>query len=123
MITDIKNVNTKTDEGKLLVAAIAKITTESQRDKMPNEVLDQLNELAKEIPFEQNTTKSKNRIIDLFVEYLPEDYKSDTNASLTIRCKKSESAKIEYDIACVLHDAAVSHPFFVGTQIIDRRLK
>ena len=59
MITDIKNVNTKTDEGKLLVAAIAKITTESQRDKMPNEVLDQLNELAKEIPFEQNTTKNR----------------------------------------------------------------
>ena len=32
MITDIKNVNAKTDEGKLLVAAIAKITTEAAAD-------------------------------------------------------------------------------------------
>ena len=66
------------------------------------------------------TTKSKNRIIDLFVEYLPEDYETDTNASLTIKCKKSESAQIEYDLTCVLHDAAVNHPFFKGTKIIDK---
>ena len=44
-ITKISNISTGTDEGKLLMAAIAKITGESQTDKTPDEVLDQLQNL------------------------------------------------------------------------------
>ena len=42
---DIREIDTKTEQGKMLLAAIAKITTESQTDKTPNEVLGQLNKL------------------------------------------------------------------------------
>ena len=45
MITDFIKINTEHEEGKLLMAALAKITTESQTDKTPNEVMKQLNDL------------------------------------------------------------------------------
>lgn len=45
-INDLNIINTSNSEGKLLLAAIAKITTESQTDKTPNEVLNQLEELS-----------------------------------------------------------------------------
>ena len=35
MITDLQQINTETEEGKMLMAALAKITTESQTDKTP----------------------------------------------------------------------------------------
>ncbi len=41
-IVDVDDINTSTKEGKLLIAAIAKITTESQTDKTPIEVIDQI---------------------------------------------------------------------------------
>ncbi len=46
MINDLDDINYKTEEGKLLMAAIAKLTTESQTDKTPYEVIGQLNDLA-----------------------------------------------------------------------------
>ncbi len=51
MITDLKQINTETEEGKMLMAALAKITTESQTDKTPYEVLEQLNELKDKMDF------------------------------------------------------------------------
>lgn len=45
MIIDIKEIDTTTEEGRMLMAALAKITTESQTDKTPYEVLIQLNVL------------------------------------------------------------------------------
>ena len=47
----ITDINTKTEEGKLLLAAIAKITTESQTDKTPDDVMEQLNKLKDLIGF------------------------------------------------------------------------
>ena len=44
-ITEINNIDTEKEEGKLLWAAIAKITTESQTNKTPDQVLRQLNKL------------------------------------------------------------------------------
>tara|TARA_R110000823_G_scaffold301235_2_gene422142 strand:+ start:420 stop:545 length:126 start_codon:yes stop_codon:yes gene_type:complete len=40
-----------TEEGKMLMAALAKITTESQTDKTPCDVLEQLNELKDKMDF------------------------------------------------------------------------
>lgn len=51
MITNLNQINTKTEEGKMLLAAIAKITTESQTDKTHYEVLEQLNKLKAKINF------------------------------------------------------------------------
>ena len=45
-ITDLEEINTSTKEGRLLFAALAKITTESQTDKTPYEVLEQIEILA-----------------------------------------------------------------------------
>jgi len=45
-ITDLSQINTTTQEGRLLFAALAKIMTESQTDKTPEEVLKQLEYLA-----------------------------------------------------------------------------
>lgn len=42
---ELKQINTNTNEGRLLFAAVAKITGESQSDKTPEEVLSQLEEL------------------------------------------------------------------------------
>jgi len=46
---NIKDIDTETEHGKLLSAAIAKITTESQTDKTPDEVLEQLNDLKRKM--------------------------------------------------------------------------
>lgn len=51
MITKLEQINTETEEGKMLLAALAKITTESQTDKTPYEVLEQLNKLKDEMDF------------------------------------------------------------------------
>jgi len=51
MITDLNEIKVDKDEGKLLMASIVKITTESQTDKTPNEVIEQLNKLADKIDF------------------------------------------------------------------------
>ena len=51
MITELNQISTETNEGKLLIAALAKITTESQTDKTPDEVIAQLNELADKMSF------------------------------------------------------------------------
>jgi hypothetical protein len=48
-ITKLNQINTGTQEGKMLIAALAKLTTESQRDKEPDEVLAQVNELKNKI--------------------------------------------------------------------------
>lgn len=50
-IKGINDIDTSTKEGKYLIAALAKITTESQKDKTPDDVLDQLTELKNKIYF------------------------------------------------------------------------
>lgn len=49
MIQNISAINTNCGEGRLLIAALAKLTTESQTDKTPNEVLGQCIELSNEM--------------------------------------------------------------------------
>ncbi len=53
IIKTLKDINDKTVEGKLLIMALAKITTESQTDKTPDEVLKQVVTLAKNVYEEQ----------------------------------------------------------------------
>lgn len=45
MITSINDIDASTEEGRLLIAALAKITTESQTDKEPDEVLSQVKQI------------------------------------------------------------------------------
>jgi len=45
MIESIKDINTETEEGALLLAALAKITTTSETDKTPDDVILQLNDI------------------------------------------------------------------------------
>jgi len=54
MIKTLKEINTGSDEGRLLLSAIAKITTESQTNKTPDEVINQLNILADKMIFKDN---------------------------------------------------------------------
>jgi len=60
MIKDINGINMDTPEGKLLLAAIAKISTESQTDKTPGAILGQLNTLAKQMYKHENADLYKN---------------------------------------------------------------
>lgn len=48
MISTLNDINRETEEGKLLFAAIAKLNTESQTDKEPEEIIRQCNTLSKE---------------------------------------------------------------------------
>lgn len=43
MIEETNQIDTSTEEGKLLLAALAIITTESQTDKTPDQVISLLN--------------------------------------------------------------------------------
>ena len=45
----IKDINTQTFEGELLLMAIAKISTESQTDKTPDKILAQLVKLNEDV--------------------------------------------------------------------------
>lgn len=47
MIKELNDIDLESEEGKLLFASLSKITTESQRDKTPEEVIEQLNKLSK----------------------------------------------------------------------------
>lgn len=49
MIIELNQVNTNTDEGKLLLASLAILTSELHTDKTPNEVIDLLNILSKQM--------------------------------------------------------------------------
>lgn len=49
MLKNLSEVNTNSAEGRLFMAALAKLTTESQTDKTPDEVLGQCTELAKDM--------------------------------------------------------------------------
>jgi len=51
MITDLNDIDRTSKEGRLLFAALTKITTESQTDKTPDEVIQQLNELADKMEY------------------------------------------------------------------------
>ena len=46
MIEDIVDIDRSTQEGRLLFAALAKITIEIEADKTPGEVISQLNKMA-----------------------------------------------------------------------------
>jgi hypothetical protein len=59
VITDLKEINRTTNEGRLLFAALAKITTESQTDKTPYEVLEQLEDLATKMDEHYKNSKQK----------------------------------------------------------------
>ena len=53
-IQTIQDIKRDSAEGRLLFAAIAKITTESQTDKTPDDVLGQINELADQMDEKEN---------------------------------------------------------------------
>ncbi len=53
-IHNISQVNTDTIEGKLLMAAMVKLSTESQTDKNPDEILQQCYDLAEKM-YSDNT--------------------------------------------------------------------
>jgi hypothetical protein len=53
-IKTINDIDTKTESGKLLLAALAKISTESQRDKEPDEILAQIINLKNDM-FDENS--------------------------------------------------------------------
>jgi len=49
IIKNLEDIDMDSESGKLLLMGIAKITTESQTNKTPSEVLDQLNALRDEV--------------------------------------------------------------------------
>jgi len=63
MIKDIQSININTDEGKLLLAAIAKIHAESQPAKTPPAILKQLNMLVA-VMFKVDTVGAYNNMVD-----------------------------------------------------------
>ena len=48
-ITEVKHIDTETECGKLQLMAIAKITTTTETDKTPVEVIEQLNKKRDEV--------------------------------------------------------------------------
>ena len=48
-ITKVSHIDTETECGKLLLMAIAKITTTTETDKTPDEVIGQLNNKSNEV--------------------------------------------------------------------------
>lgn len=68
---DLADINTKTLEGRYLIAALAKLTTESQRDKTPEEVLAQINKLQEAIfGREQSRHIYSDRKLESFDNYM-----------------------------------------------------
>lgn len=62
-ITTLSHINYNVPEGRLLMAALAKLTVESQRDKTPDEVIWQCNELSDHM-FKDDTTYLYNESTD-----------------------------------------------------------
>ena len=71
VITDLKEIDRTTKEGRLLFAALAKITTESQTDKTPYEVLEQLEDLATKMEtYKWHTIEPHNNNEETMNDYL-----------------------------------------------------
>ncbi len=51
MITDLNQIDVSTEEGKLLMAALAVITTTTATDQTPYEVIDSLYKVAETMSF------------------------------------------------------------------------
>lgn len=67
--TDLNNIDIYTKECRLLMAALVKITTESQRDKTPYEVIAQVEDLANKMyndkpPIETPISRAVGILID-----------------------------------------------------------
>ena len=60
MIKEINDIRRDTPEGRLLFAALCKITTESQTDSEPDEVLEQLNQLAYSMDFMERNLRGNH---------------------------------------------------------------
>jgi len=69
-MNSISEVNLSTTEGKLLFAALAKITSESQTDKTPDEVLVQITELSKSMFEEVKTEEIPDKENGLYRKYI-----------------------------------------------------
>jgi non-homologous end joining protein Ku len=69
MIKEIDQIDTNTEEGKLLLNAIAKISTESERDKTPDQIIEQLQELQEKKEEMKEVEKKKDNFIG-GMEYL-----------------------------------------------------
>jgi len=52
------------------------------------------------------------RILRLSVELEPEHYDTGCDCTIILKYKKSEYAKLAYDVKCILYDAINQHPQF-----------
>lgn len=65
MIKNLSEINTNCAEGRLLMAALAKLTTESQTDKTPDEMIKQCNELADDMYKDAILLRESNNYVRL----------------------------------------------------------
>lgn len=62
MIKHIQEIDSDVELGKLLLAAVAKITTESQTDKTPDQVLEQISILKSKMEFQPSLSNKKSML-------------------------------------------------------------
>lgn len=68
------SININTPEGRYLMAAIAKITTESQTDKTPDQVMDQLHELQEKMYKDEEEIDPFEAVVRPVMKYLAENH-------------------------------------------------
>lgn len=68
MILELNEIDTNTEEGRLLLVAIAKITTSTHTDKTPNEVIAHLRDLSIHMfsnePYDNGQIRGSNATVD-----------------------------------------------------------
>ena len=62
IITDIKEINTKTKEGQYLMMALALLTVTSRTDRTPWEVIDEIGKMVKDVYKEPTEIKDTDKI-------------------------------------------------------------
>ena len=83
-LINLSDVNTNTKEGRYLMAALAKITTESQTDKTPDEVLEQCYLLQEEMykdAFDIPTTNSERPTFGKALQTLINQYSKENGSN------------------------------------------
>lgn len=59
-IKSLSDINATTPEGRMLIVALIKLSTESQSDKSPDEIIGQCNKLQSEVDLVLREIEKKN---------------------------------------------------------------
>lgn len=112
---NIRDIDTSTKEGRWLLAAVAKLSTESQTDKHPDEILQQVDKLSMQM-FDDPTPKSiaPKQALETLEKAFQDDYGYAWSWHCNIACCALDEG-VDHAVANAIADRFMQLAFHVDT--------